>query len=222
MLLKQPKDIPLNLKGSIKSLSEEKANMISHGIGLILYIIITPLLVIHSIKTSNHLYSIGTIIFCISLLMVYFSSTLYHGCYVKKRREKLRIFDHISIYFLIAGTYTPFLLTHFKDKTGYIMLCVMWSMVLVGTIFKLFYTHKYNLVSTIAYVIMGWQAIFIINPIIERFPTTSLIAVTIGGIAYSIGVVFYLWETLKFNHFIWHIFVLIGSTAHLVGVYYCI
>ena len=222
MFVKHPKDIPPNLKDSIKSLEEEKANIISHGLGLILYLILTPFLILNALKTGNNYYTVGTTIFCISLLMVYTSSTWYHASYDEIQRKRLRIFDHISIYFLIAGSYTPFLMTYFQDRTGYTLLAIIWGMVLTGTIFKLFFTHKYNAISTLAYVIMGWQAIFIINPIIERFPTIALVAAVIGGISYSIGVIFYLWESLKFNHFIWHIFVLIGSTAHLIAVYFCI
>jgi len=195
--------------------------MLSHGFGLLLYVILTPLLIYDSLNSGNNLYALGTIIFSISLLMVYISSTWYHSSYDVQQRKKLRIFDHISIYFLIAGSYTPFLLTHFQDETGYNMLAVIWSMVFVGSVFKLFFTHKYNMISTLAYVIMGWQAIFIINPIIDRFPENALTAVVVGGIAYSIGVIFYLWERLKYNHLIWHLFVLIGSTAHLIAVYYC-
>lgn len=217
-----PTKIPIELSGQISSLNEERANMISHGLGLLFYIILTPFMLVSAYKSANNPYFYGTLIFCISLLMVYLSSTWYHGCFSKNKREKLRILDHICIYFLIAGTYTPFVLTHFQDTLGTRILIVLWSMAAVGTIFKLFFINRFNFLSTMAYLVMGWQVIFIIGPITERLPSMAMTAIIVGGISYSIGVIFYLWENLRYNHLIWHIFVLIGSTSHLFAVANCL
>ena len=221
MLKSPPKSIPSQLTSDIKSISEERANMISHAVGLLLYIIVSPFIIIHAYQTQNKAYFLGAIIYVIGLLMVYTSSTLYHNSYNIVLRRRLRIFDHISIYFLIAGTYTPFLLSYFQDSLGYSLLIIIWSMVFIGSIFKLFFTHRFKLISTAAYLIMGWLAIFIIEPVMERLPSITLTWIVIGGLSYSIGVIFYLRESMKYNHFIWHLFVLMGSTAHLIAVYRC-
>lgn len=213
------KEIPSALADQIKSSTEENANMLSHGIGFLLFLVAIPFLLSKASKTNTDWVLWGTIVYSISLLMVYTSSTLYHQNKKALTRKKLRVFDHISIYFLIAGTYTPFILKYLQNTTGWITLIALWSTVLLGSIFKLFFTHKFNLFSTLAYLAMGWAAIFIAKPLYETAPTTALIWIGIGGLSYTIGTFFYLKKNLYLGHFIWHLFVLGGSLAHFIAVW---
>ncbi len=214
-------EIPEHLKVDIKSISEERANMISHAIGLLIFLIGIPFLVYTSINTGIFGYYLGTIIYGISLIMVYTSSTLYHSSYNAKTRMRLRIFDHISIYFLIAGSYSPFILTHIRTTGGWTIFILLWCMVLVGSIVKLMFVHKYKKISTIAYLVMGWLALFIIKPLYIHLPRESFYWIVTAGILYTVGAYFYMKSNLKYNHLIWHLFVLAGSIAHFLAVCYC-
>ena len=217
---KIPKIVPENLRFDIKSIHEEVANQISHGIGWILGLFASPYLLYLASESQIKYALISVIIYCFSLFLVYTSSTLYHSAYRLSVRRKLRVFDHISIYFLIAGSYTPFILMYLRTPKGYTVLTLLWTMVLIGSVFKLFFTHKFKLVSTIAYLIMGWIGIFIHEPLAKNVPLDSILWIKVGGAFYTSGIVFYLWKRLKQNHFIWHLFVLAGSAAHFVAVYF--
>lgn len=221
-LFKTPRSIPHNVKNDIKSIPEELANQISHGIGWITVLIASPFLLFLAAKSDIKYAFISIFIYCFSLLMVYTSSTLYHSAYQLNLRRKLRIFDHISIYFLIAGSYTPYILMYVGTVKGYTVLAVLWTMTFIGSIFKLFLTHKFKLASTLAYLVMGWMAIFIFEPLEKNIPLDSMLWIKIGGAFYSSGIVFYLWKSLKQNHLIWHLFVMAGSIAHFVSVYFLI
>lgn len=221
-LFKTPRSIPHNVKNDIKSIPEELANQISHGIGWVMVLIASPFLLFLAAKSDIKYAFISVFIYCFSLLMVYTSSTLYHSAYQLSLRRKLRIFDHISIYFLIAGSYTPYILMYLGTDKGYTVLAILWTMTLVGSVFKLFLTHKFKLASTLAYLVMGWMAIFIFEPLEKNIPLDSMQWIKIGGAFYSSGIVFYLWKSLKQNHLIWHLFVMAGSIAHFISVYFLI
>jgi len=216
------KQVPEHLKVDIKSINEERANMISHGIGLLLFLIAIPFLISHTIATGIFDYYLGTIIYGVSLIMVYTSSTLYHSSYNAKTRRRLRIFDHISIYFLIAGSYSPFLLTHLKTTAGWTIFILLWGMVLMGSVAKILFINKFKFISTMAYIVMGWLAIFIIKPLYLELPRESFVWIIIGGLLYTGGAFFYMKEQWKYNHLIWHLFVLGGSVAHFIAVCYCV
>ncbi|MFT4733115.1 MAG: hemolysin III [Algoriphagus sp.] len=213
-----PERVPEDLKDLIKSIPEEIANMVSHAAGLLCFLIAVPLL-IQRVQGSDWAL-IACIIFSLSLFMVYCSSTIYHSVYTLEIKRKLRVFDHMAIYFLIAGSFTPFILIHLRTSIGYTVLFALWLMVLIGSIFKYFFTHKFNIVSTLAYVGMGAMSFFIIKPLSGQIDASSLNWLAIGGTSYLIGVVFYLWKTLYMNHFIWHIFVLGGSLSHFIAIWY--
>ncbi|MFT5885716.1 MAG: hemolysin III [Arcticibacterium sp.] len=212
-----PEKVPENLKSLIKSIPEEIANMVSHAVGLLCFLIALPLL-IQRVQGSDRAL-IGCIIFGISLFMVYCSSTIYHSVYKLEIKRKLRFFDHMAIYFLIAGSFTPFILIHLRTTLGYTVLFALWLMVLIGSVFKYFFTHKFNVVSTLAYVSMGAMAFFIIKPLSVQIEASSLNWLAVGGASYLIGVIFYLRKTLYMNHFIWHIFVLAGSLSHFIAIW---
>ncbi len=217
-----PNHIPEDVAHDIKTIREELANMLSHGLGIFVFLLLSPLLLYSAYFKYNYWYFTGCVIFCVSLLMVYTSSTLYHSMYTDGIRKKMRILDHISIYFLIAGSYTPFIFTHFKDFRGWTILGILWTMTLLGSVFKYFFTHKYKLLSTLVYVVMGWMALFIMKPLMQSVSSTCFQWIVVGGAFYTIGVIFYLWERLYHNHFIWHLFVLGGSISHFLAVYFCL
>jgi hemolysin III len=165
-----------------------------------------------------HIASVG--IFGVSLIVLYAASTLYHSAKQKKLRNRLKVFDHSAIYVLIAGTYTPFTLIALSGTTGWVIFGVSWGMALVGITLKLFFTGKYNLLSTLMYVFMGWIIVFAIKPLIDNLPLDGLYWLIAGGVSYTIGAVLFSVEKIKFNHAIFHVFVLIGSFCHFYSVFF--
>lgn len=221
-LFRIPQSVPHNLSFDIKSIHEEVANMISHGIGLVIMLLGSPFLLYKAYYSDLKYAFVSTLIYCLSSIMVYTSSTLYHSAYKLSLRRNMRIFDHISIYFLIAGSYTPFILIYLRTDKGYLVLGILWAMTLAGSIFKLFFTHRYKVLSTLAYIAMGWLALFIYKPLSIMIPLDSMLYIKVSGAFYMSGTVFYLWKALKQNHFIWHLFVLAGGLAQYLAVYYLI
>ncbi len=199
---------------------EKKINIISHAIGFILSIVALVLLVTHAILYGDVWHIISFSIFGASLMILFASSTFYHSAKKPVLRNKLKIIDHASIYVLIAGTYTPFTLITLNDTIGWVIFGISWGLALTGIILKLFFTGKYNLLSTIMYVLMGWVIIFAIKPLINNLPVDGLLWLFAGGIAYTIGAILYMIKKIKFNHALFHIFVLIGGFCHFMSVFY--
>lgn len=197
---------------------EEFANSLSHGLGLIFGIISLPIPIAIAANNGNIPGMVGASIFGFGFLMVFTFSTLYHAFSNPRIKEALRVMDHISIYFLIAGTYTPFLLVFMFNTTGITVLSILWGAVLVGTVFKIFATGKWNIISTLMYLLMGWSILFVPGEFFGSLTTDCLTLVAIGGGLYTLGVVFYLWEKVPYNHAIWHLFVLGGAICHYVAV----
>ena len=197
---------------------EERFNIISHAIGFVLSIIALILLVVRSTSYGEVLHIVSVGIFGISLILLYAASTLYHSAKEPELRYKLNIFDHSAIYVLIAGTYTPFTLITLNGKTGWLIFSISWGMALIGIILKLFFTGKYNILSTLMYVFMGWMIVFAINPLIENLPPDGLNWLFAGGVSYTMGAILFSIEKIKFNHAIFHVFVLIGSFCHFYSV----
>jgi len=199
---------------------EEQINVISHAIGLVLSVIALIFLVVYSAKygTATHIVSFS--IYGVSLIVLYSASTFYHYSKRPKLRSRLNIFDHAAIYVLIAGTYTPFTLVVLKGWIGWTIFGVSWGLAIIGIVLKLFYTGKYDKISTIAYVLMGWLIIIAIKPLIDNFSFNGLIWILFGGIFYTVGALLYMVRSLKYNHAIFHIFVLLGSFCHFMAVFY--
>ncbi|MCL4130471.1 UNVERIFIED_CONTAM: hypothetical protein GTU68_052794 [Idotea baltica] len=170
------------------------------------------------IPNSSWQISMACGIYCFTLIMTYVSSTFYHGIQQPKLKGALRIVDHISIYFLIAGSYTPFIILFLQESWGWLLFAMLWSLVAIGIVFKLFYTHRFDLFSTIIYLIMGWMAMLWIKPIVTNSSPEALILLIICGLLYTGGVVFYLWHKLLYHHAIWHVFVLGGSICHYTAL----
>lgn len=199
---------------------EEILNVYSHGLGLLLSIAALVLLVIKASLDGSPWRIVSFSIFGVSLIVLYTASTLFHNAKTPKLRTRLNIFDHASIYVLIAGSYTPFTFVTLNGTLGWILFGVSWGIALVGVILKLFYTGKYEKASTIAYVLMGWMIVFAIKPLISNLPSEGLFWLVSGGISYTVGAVLYSINRLKFNHFIFHLFVLGGSFCHFMAVYF--
>src|SRR5210317_343104 len=199
---------------------EEKINIISHATGFILSIVASVLLVMHASLHGDVWQIFSFSIFGASLIILYGASTLYHSAKNPLLRNKLNIIDHASIYVLIAGTYTPFTLVTLKGTIGWAIFGISWGLALTGIILKLFFTGKYDLISTIMYVFMGWIIVFAIKPLINNLPLEGLLWLFAGGISYTIGAILYSIGRIKFNHAIFHILVLIGSFCHFVSVFF--
>jgi hemolysin III len=201
-------------------LSEEKVNIITHAIGLLLSIAALVLLIIHASSNGSARHIVSFTIFGASMILLYSASTLYHYSQTPNLRRKLNILDHASIYVLIAGTYTPFTLVTLKGALGWTIFGITWGIALIGIFLKLFYTGKYDKISTIAYVAMGWIIIFAVKPLIENLPLNGLYWLLAGGVFYTIGAILYSIKKIKFNHAIFHIFVLLGSFSHFMAIYF--
>ncbi|PID47342.1 MAG: hemolysin D [Proteobacteria bacterium] len=200
--------------------TEERVNIVSHAIGIILSIVSLVLLVTHAKLHGGTLHVVSFGIFGISLIVLYVASTLYHSSKKPELRKRLRILDHASIYVLIAGTYTPFTLVSLNGTIGWLLFSISWGFALIGIILKLFFTGKYNLISTLMYVFMGWLIIFAIKPLIHNLSPDGLFWLVAGGISYTIGAILYSIKKIKFNHAIFHILVLIGSCCHFLSVFF--
>ena len=196
----------------------ELANSLSHGFGILFGVVAIPILIALATTHSNVPGLVGAAIFGFSFLMVYVFSTLYHSVAHPRLKRVLRIMDHISIYFLIAGSYTPFILTYMLDAQGIALLSVLWGMTLLGIIFKVFFTGQFGWASTLIYLFMGWMLVFVGRRFLESTPGDVMWMLAIGGMAYSLGVIFYTWKKLPYHHAVWHVFVLGGSICHYVAV----
>ncbi len=199
---------------------EEKINVYSHAFGFLLSILGLVLLVYKSILFGDLWHILSFSIFGLSLIILYAASTIYHNTKEAKLRSRLRIVDHASIYVLIAGTYTPFALVTLHGSVGWILFSVVWGIALSGIILKLFFTGRFNLISTLLYVFMGWLAVFAYKPLLENLQIEGIYFLATGGIAYTLGAILYAIKKIKFNHAIFHIFVLLGSLFHFIAVYF--
>jgi len=201
------------------SVLEEQLNIWSHFAGIIFSIVAFVLLLLKAFEINNVWMYTSFLIYGISMFILYLASTLYHSSKTPKIRYRLNIFDHASIYLFIAGSYTPFVLITLKGSEGWIIFAIVWTIAFVGVIFKLFFTGKFNLLSTILYVLMGWIIVFSFRSLVKNLDFEGLVWLFSGGIAYTLGAVFYSINKLKLNHSIFHFFVLAGSVCHFLAIY---
>ncbi len=201
-----------------QSAIEEKWNVITHGFGFILAIIGTFFL-LDAIQGNDQMYATTAIIvYAISQLFLYFSSTYYHWVAVGSRKDTLRKMDHIAIYGSIAGTYTPMCLLMLQDSNGWMILYAVWGIALFGLIWKLFFTGKFEAFSSILYLVMGWLIILDLESVQTLFTESMIYWLIAGGVFFTVGIVFYAWNKLYFNHVVWHLFVLGGSICHFMMI----
>ena len=210
----------MNAETKFYSPLEERINILSHAIGLLLSIIAVVLLVTRASSYGNAWHIVSAAIFGASLIALYAASTVYHSATRAELRARLRVIDHATIYILIAGTYTPFTLITLKGTVGWVIFALSWGMAISGIILKLFFTGRFNVVSTLMYVFMGWIIIFAVKPLIANLPTEGLFWLVAGGLSYTIGAIIYSFKQVPLNHAIFHLFVLGGSICHFVAVYF--
>ena len=203
-------------------IKKEIANSITHGLGFITFATLIPLLFVKASHYEVDYKLVGLIFFAIGLVAVYTSSTFYHAIMNDKAKLILRVADHISIYYLIAGTYTALLMKTIPFNKILWFIVILWSIVLLGTIKKIFLTGKYDTLSTIIYVVMGCMGLFQINTIMHYTPGKVLLFILLGGVSYLLGVIFYAWKRYTYHHAVWHLFVLTGSILHFFAIWFVI
>ncbi len=198
--------------------SEEIFNAVTHGIGILLSVVGISVLIPYAAIYGDAWKIVASSIYGFTLIILYSASTLYHSFQNEKLKKIFNMFDHISIYFLIAGTYTPFLLVNMRGVWGWVIFGIVWTSAIVGTTLKLIYGNRFRKVSTILYLCMGWIIVIAIKPLILNTEPIGLLLIVVGGLLFSFGVIFYKWKSLPFNHGIWHIFVLLGTVCHFFAV----
>jgi len=201
------------------SKKEEQLNIISHGLGLFLGVVAFPFLVVKALTFSGFWKPVSFIIYGLSMIILYAASTFYHAAKDPKKRRKLNIFDHAAIYVLIAGSYSPFCLVALDSSLGWYMFLFVWVFALTGIILKLFFTGRFDKISTAMYLLMGWQVLFFIKPLMERLTTEGFQYLVAGGVFYSVGAILYSIKKIPYNHAIFHLFVLLGSLSHFIAIY---
>ena len=201
------------------SRAEEIANSLSHGLGLALATAALPVLLVHAHGAAA---TVGAALFGATAVLLYLSSTLYHAVSLPRLKAWLRWLDHASIYLFIAGSYTPFTLTVLRGAWGWTLLALVWSLALLGLLFKALGPTRFPRLSTLLYLVLGWIVLVAIVPLWHALPGSGLAWLFAGGAAYTLGVVFFLLdERVRYTHFVWHLFVLAGTVCHFVAVLQC-
>jgi hemolysin III len=201
-----------------QSLGEEIANSVSHGVGLLAAFAAFPVLVLSALQRGNALEIAGASVFATTVVLLYLTSTLFHAFPHSRAKRVFQVLDHSAIYFLIAGTYTPFTLGVLHGTWGWILFGLVWGMALVGTMLKVLGGIRYNTVSTLVYVAMGWLVVIAADKVWALVPAWGIFWLFAGGIAYTAGAVFFLAERVRYFHFVWHLFVIAGTACHVVAV----
>jgi len=200
-----------------QKLGDLLANSITHGIGALLALVAAAYLMVASSHGTSRLI-IACAIYAATLVLVYVCSTLYHSMVRTRARHVLRVLDHSAIYLLIAGTYTPFVLVSLRGPWGWTLFGVVWTLAIAGVVFKSLTTGRFAVISAIAYVLMGWIAVVAIGPLARAITWHGIAWIGVGGILYTVGVLFFALDRLRYFHALWHVFVLAGSGAHFVAV----
>ena len=215
-------DQPLPLENWTQSTREEVANGISHGMGLVGAMIGTPILLQAAFHHGNIPFIVGTIIFATTMLLVYLTSTLYHGWPRTHTKSLLQLIDHSAIFLLIAGTYTPFALGPLRGSGGLPMLGIVWALALFGIMMKATRgVLRHRRLAMGLYLGTGWLGLTFIHPLALAIPLSALLCLIAGGIAYTAGTLFFANERMRYGHFVWHLFVLAGSSCHFAAVFIC-
>lgn len=199
---------------------EELINVITHLVGLILSIAATALLITFASIYGTVWHIVSFSIFGSSLITLYLASTLYHSAKRKTLRKRLNVFDHAAIYVLIAGTYTPFCLVGLNGTLGWTLFGITWGLALIGITLKIFFIGKYDKISTLGYVLMGWVAVIASKSLINNLEFETLMYLLLGGISYTVGALLYSMNKIRYNHAIFHFFVLGGSTLHFISIFF--
>jgi hemolysin III len=200
------------------SLPEEIANSVSHGLGLVLALIALPILVVSAIRIGSTHFTVGVGVFGGTMVLLYLASTLYHSITHQSAKRFFRLFDHSAIFLLIAGTYTPFTLGVLRGAWGWTILAIIWGLAITGVVIKAIPGTRHSWISMVLYLVMGWLAIVAIKPILQLVPVPGILLIVAGGVAYTGGLAFFAARSLRYSHFIWHLFVIAGTTCHFFAV----
>lgn len=200
------------------AIREEIANSISHGLGLVLAIVAVPVLVLAAVRGGSIHFIVGVSVFGGTMILLYLASTLYHSITHEVTKNMCRVLDHTAIFLLIAGTYTPFSLGVLRGPWGWSLLAVIWALAIVGITLKIRKRTRHSRITIMLYVIMGWLAIVAVKPMVMLIPVPGILLIFAGGIAYTGGLAFFATERIRYNHFIWHLFVIAGTTCHFFAV----
>ncbi|MDP2025497.1 hemolysin III family protein [Sulfuriferula sp.] len=202
-----------------QSQAEEIANSISHGVGLVAALVGTPFLILHAARHGDGIFIVGTSVFAATMILLYLASTLYHALPMSKAKRVFRVIEHSAIFLLIAGTYTPFTLGVLRGVWGWTLFGLVWGLAVTGLALKTFDRMSHPIVSTGLYLLMGWLILIAVNPLSDRVPASGLLWLVAGGVAYTAGVAFFAADSrLRYGHFIWHLFVMAGTTCHYFAV----
>lgn len=205
--------------------AEERANAGTHGVGLLLSMACLAVGVVFAALGRNPWTVVSVSVYGATLCLLYLSSTFYHGVRESRAKHIWNILDHSSIYLLIAGTYTPFTLGPLREHApgwGWALFGVIWGLATAGVIFQALYIHRWRVLSTLTYVLMGWMLLIAVYPLWQSIGWRGLMWIGLGGLCYTLGVVFYLQRRVPFMHAVWHVFVLAGSTLHFLGVLFVV
>lgn len=206
--------------GKLYTAKEEFAHALTHGIGAVLSVVALVVMLLWTSTHGDAWHVVAATIYGASLILLYTASTLYHAFPWPKAKAMFQQLDHAAIYILIAGTYTPYALINLRDAWGWTLMGVAWGIAIVGVALELCMKKRVGWLSLSLYLGMGWMAIIAINPMIDNVDSGGLMLLVAGGLAYTLGVIFYVWESLPYNHAIWHLFVLAGSVFHFFSIFY--
>ncbi|HET9712805.1 MAG TPA: hemolysin III family protein [Pyrinomonadaceae bacterium] len=197
---------------------EELANTVSHGLGLVLALVALPVLVLSAMRAGDVRFLVGVSVFGATMVLLYLASTLYHSTTHEAAKQMFRLFDHTAIFLLIAGTYTPFALGVLRGPWGWSMLAAVWTLAIVGIVLKVIARTRHSSISIVLYVVMGWMAVVAVKPMFALIPVPGILLIFAGGIAYTGGLAFFAAQRIRYNHFIWHLFVIAGTICHFFAV----
>lgn len=207
------------VRARLKQLSvEEFANTITHGFGLALSVAGFLLLVILAAVKGDFWYIASSALYGLSLVTLYAASVFYHSAVSPALKRRLQIVDHCCIYLLIAGTYTPFTLVVLREGIGGMMFFFVWAFAVLGILSKIIFGKRFKIASVLSYLVMGWIGVFAVQPLFAALGFAPVALVVAGGLAYTVGVVFFAWKSIRHHHAIWHVFVLLGSVFHFLAI----
>lgn len=207
----------------MKQKYEEWANALTHGIGAIFGVIALTLMIVVAVRLDDPWRLAAGLTYGISLTILFLASTLYHSARHPALKQRFQVLDHCAIYLLIAGTYTPFLLISLRGAWGYWLFAIIWSLAIFGIVFTLMWRKRFPRTALVTYIAMGWLIIVAAGPMLESVPQPALWLLLAGGLAYTVGTIFYAKdEHIPFGHAIWHIFVLLGAASHFIAIYFYI
>ena len=207
------------VRARLKELTvEEFANTLTHGFGLVLSLAAFLILVILASVKGDVWYIASSVLYGLSLVTLYAASTFYHSAVSPELKRRLQIADHCCIYLLIAGTYTPFTLVVLRSGIGGALFFFVWAFAVLGILSKLIFGERFKIASVLSYIVMGWIGVFAVQPLSAALGFGAVALVVAGGLAYSVGVIFFAWKSIRHHHAIWHVFVLLGSVLHFLAI----